>query len=140
MGAVGNEALDVPYGKGLVDFASSACGLAGVGADPSAYAGQNVVLPDQLKRFGVLASARQGHVSLDIYPERAVGLAKRGPAFVDYGPARKSVPSAELERFFAVRADGWASLRTKAAKRASLAVYVGWRLLVAYRKSLRECV
>ena len=89
---VSEKTLDVPDGNRIVHAASAAGILAGVGADPAADAGQDVVPPDQRQGLCHTFPPGKGHISLGIDAQGAVFLAEGLPALVDIGPARQAGP------------------------------------------------
>ncbi len=72
---VRQEAFDVPDVDRLIQQAPAAVGLAGVGADPAADGGKDVLLPHQVQGLLVTACPGEGDVALGIDAQGAVGLA-----------------------------------------------------------------
>ena len=91
---VRNKTLDVPDGDRLVQFPPTAGDFTGMCADPAANAWKYVIPANQIQGFREFSSLGKGHISLRVYPQRAVGLTQGLAAFINDGVAGKTLPTA----------------------------------------------
>ncbi len=81
---IGQEAVQLSNGQGLIHVIAGAVAFAGVVAHPAADTGKGVLLPEQIQGFAILALIDQGDVPLDGDVGRTGGFARGRSAFVDH--------------------------------------------------------
>jgi hypothetical protein len=118
-----HKSLNIHDGNGFIEITPSAHGLTGVGANASADAGQHVIFPYQVKRFGKPAGFYKGDIALDVHPQRTVFLAERPASFIHDRPAGKASLTVNLNGFFSVGKQNRAYFDTTTTKRTFVLIH-----------------
>jgi hypothetical protein len=118
-----HKSLNIHDGNRFIEITPSANGLTGVSANASADAGQHVIFPDQVKRFGKPAGFYKGDIALHVHPQRTVFLAERPAPFIDDRPAGKASLTVNLDGFFSIGKQYRAGLDTTTAKRTFVRIH-----------------
>ena len=122
---VGHEPFDGANGNGFVQLASPAGVLARMGADPSANARKDILLPDQVQRFRVFSRLGERDIALGVHAERAVGGAKGGASLVYHGPSGKAETTRVTQRLVSIGIGNRAGFVAFSAQDASLGIDKG---------------
>ena len=112
---VGYKPFNIPYGKRFVQLASTADLFTWMSTNPPAYPGQDIIPPDDFKRFPEITDFCQRNISLHVNSEGTVSLTGWLPAFFDNRTAGQTSPADKADRLPSVRCSDGANFKTAAA-------------------------
>jgi hypothetical protein len=107
-------------------------------ANPSADSGKDVIPPNELQGFGILANSGEGDITLNVDTQRAIGLAQGLLPFVNHRTSGKALTAMVLKRLGAVATGYRTNLGTATAKNTTLRIDEGLKILEVRAETLRR--